>query len=164
LLLTELQALRDRDVTVARVLDVGTGSGILAIAAAKLWPDSQALAVDVDPLATAAAAENSERNQVAGRIACADTPVGAVAGTFDLVLANIQSDVLLDLCDDITARVAPGGYLLLSGLLASQVDAVAAAYAERGLVIEHTRRSDHDPEWACAVLQQGNAAVAASLP
>lgn len=154
LLLDELQDLRDAGATVTRWLDVGTGSGILAIAAARLWPDSRGLAVDIDPLATAAAAENSERNQVAGRVACADTPVGELADTFDLVLANIQSDVLLDLGGAIAARVAPGGTLLLSGLLASQVEGVAAAYGERDLTIARIRGSEHDPEWACAVLQR----------
>jgi ribosomal protein L11 methyltransferase len=141
-------------VSVERTLDVGTGSGILVIAAAKLWPRSQGLAVDIDPLATAATAENSERNQVADRVACGDTPVTKIAGEFDLVLANIQSDVLLDLRDAIVARVAPGGYLLLSGLLATQVDAVAAAYQDSGLAMGTIRRSEHDPEWACAMLQR----------
>jgi ribosomal protein L11 methyltransferase len=154
LLMEELQGLRDRGASVERVLDMGTGSGILAIAAARLWPRSQGLAVDIDPLAVAAAAENSARNQVADRVACADTPATTIAGEFDVVLANIQSDVLRDLRDVIVARVAPGGTLLLSGLLATQVDAVAAAYRQSGLVIEAIRRSEHDPDWACARLRR----------
>jgi ribosomal protein L11 methyltransferase len=161
LLMEELQSLRDRGVSTARVLDLGTGSGILAIAAAKLWPRSQGLAVDIDPLATAAATENSARNQVADRVVCGDTPAADIAGEFDLVLANIQSDVLLDLRDVIVARVAPGGFLLLSGLLATQVDAVAAAYQGSGLAIETIRCSEHDPEWACAMLRRSNEALPA---
>lgn len=164
LLLSELQDLADRKVMAKRILDVGTGSGILAIAAAKLWPASQGLAVDVDPLAVSAAKENSAHNQVGEQVQCAATPVAEIAGHFDVVLANIQADVLMDLRDAIAARVAPGGHLLLSGLLATQVESVAAAYAawrpgdEPGFVVKAVRRSTHDPEWASATLRRSGAA------
>jgi ribosomal protein L11 methyltransferase len=153
LLLEELQALSDGGARVERFLDVGAGSGILAIAATLLWPGARGVALDIDPNAVAAARDNAERNGVGDRIAASDDPVSAAGGGFELVCANIQSDVLLDLRADITARVAPGGVLLLSGLLAGQVEAVAARYAEGGLTLEATTRSPHDPEWASARLR-----------
>lgn len=153
LLLDELQRLRDQGARVERFLDVGTGSGILAIVTAKLWPASSGLAVDIDPLATQAAAENAAHNQVSDRIGSASTPVAEIADSFDLVLANIQADVLLGLVQAIAGRVRPGGRLLLAGLLAAQAHPVATAYVERaGLVIEALRPSEHDPEWASAIL------------
>lgn len=154
LLLEELQALADGGARVERFLDVGAGSGILAIAATLLWPEARGVALDIDPNAVTAARENAERNGVGDRIAASDDPVSAAEGAFELVCANIQSDVLLDLRAEITARVAPGGVLLLSGLLAGQVDAVAARYAEGGLTLEATTRSPHDPEWASARLRR----------
>jgi ribosomal protein L11 methyltransferase len=154
LLLEELQALADGGVAVQRFLDVGAGSGILAITATRLWPQASGIATDIDPNAVTAARENAERNQVGQRIRCCDTAVGEVEGVFELVCANIQSDVLLDLRADITARVAPGGVLLLSGLLAGQVEAVARRYADGGLVLEATTPSPHDPEWASARLRR----------
>lgn len=154
LLLEELQGLADRGAAAGRFLDVGAGSGILAIAATRLWPEARGVAIDVDPHAVAAARENVERNGAGDRITCGDEPVGEVAGDFDLVCANIQADVLLDLRADIIARVAPGGVLLLSGLLAGQVEGVARRYADSGLDLETITPSPHDPEWASARLRR----------
>jgi ribosomal protein L11 methyltransferase len=128
LLLQEMQALRDQGARVDRFLDVGTGSGILAIAAARLWPASTGLAVDIDPLAVGATRENSQINRVDDRITCADTAPGRIEGGFDLVLANIQADVLTALGADLAMRVAPGGMLLLSGLLTHQVEALPGTW------------------------------------
>ncbi len=140
MLMEELQELSDRGKEVARFLDVGTGSGILSIAAAKLWQESHGHAVDTDPIAVAAAIENCEKNQVAGRVESSDRPVADIGGTFDLVMANIQADVLEALCAEISQRVAPGGVLLLSGLLDEQVEGVAERYATHcDLVIEAFR-------------------------
>lgn len=155
LLLLELQALHDAGARVQRLLDLGTGSGILAIAAAHLWPESMGLAVDIDPLAVDAAADNARDNGVAARIACSDTPLEDIEGTFDLVLANIQANVIGALAEPLVARVAPGGYLLLSGLLSHQVEPVAARVAEAGgLTISAIRLSEDDPEWGSALLQR----------
>jgi ribosomal protein L11 methyltransferase len=153
LMLEALQWLKDRSAVIHRFLDVGSGSGILAIATTKLWPASSGVAIDIDPLATGAATDNCELNHVGERVACASTPVADLAERFDLVLANIQSDVLLALSRAIAGRVGPGGWLALSGLLTAQVDRVAAAYRERhGLTVESIRRSTHDPEWSSALL------------
>jgi ribosomal protein L11 methyltransferase len=111
------------------LLDVGTGSGILSIAALKLGA-ARATALDTDPLAVDAARENASRNGVATQLSAADTAVEMLTGRFPLVIANIEARVLVPLAAAIAARVAPGGLLLLSGLLATDVDATRAAYPE----------------------------------
>jgi ribosomal protein L11 methyltransferase len=139
---------------IARFLDVGTGSGILAIAAAKLWPAAAGIAVDDDPTAVATAADNLAGNGLAARVACSDAPLATVTGTFDVVVANIQADVLEALRDELAARVAPGGALVLSGLLTSQIDAVSRSYAGAGLTVVATPRSERDREWSAIRLQR----------
>lgn len=155
LLLCELDDLARAGRSFKRALDVGTGSGILAIAAGKLWPACRALAVDIVPMAVDAARENVARNQLADRIECADTPIAEVEGRYDLVLANIQSSILLELADDICARVAAGGILLLSGLLTQQAQLVAEQYAQRPqLSIAAVRESSSDTDWASVQLHR----------
>jgi ribosomal protein L11 methyltransferase len=131
----------------ASVLDVGCGSGILSIAAARLWPQARGVATDVDPEAVACACENFERNHVA--VDASTRRIGEVEGTFDLVLANIQAEVLLDMVEPLAARVA--GTLILSGLLGDQANDVAARYATRGLHIDHF--ADRG-EWRAAILKR----------
>ena len=134
----------------ARVLDVGAGSGILAIAAAKLWPGARVVAIDNDPIAVAACRENCERNGV--RVACEETPVADVPGEFELVLANIQAHVLYELRDALIARMAPGGAIILSGLLAAQAEGVVVAFEAAGLRRAWLGPDAIDPQWAGAVL------------
>lgn len=154
LVLREIEALCDAGAQVARFLDVGCGSGILAIATALLWPASTGVAVDIDPPAVDAARENCDKNGVAARIAVSDTPLARIPGTFDLLLANIQADVLRALAADLVARVNPGGRVILSGLLTHQAEDVARDLAERGLAIAGTRRDDEDPEWSSVLLHR----------
>jgi ribosomal protein L11 methyltransferase len=129
--------------TVRRFLDLGCGSGILSIAAARLWPRARGVAVDVDPEATACAAENLERN----RVTTVETRAGTLAdapGPFDVVLANIQADVLLPLAAALVAALAPGATVVLSGLLTEAAPPVLAAYVAAGLALEARREED---EW-----------------
>lgn len=155
LLLEAEQELRDAGLEVRRFLDVGTGSAILAIAAAKLWPESTGMAIDVDPLAVDVAAENCAINRVSARIQVAVTPLSAIEPTFDLVLANIQAEPLLAMRQELAARVAAGGALLLSGLLAEQAEAVARDFgALPGLVVDAVVRSTDDPEWSAVRLRR----------
>ncbi len=111
----------------ARVLDVGSGSGILSVAALKLG-GARALAIDIDPQALIASRENAERNGVGDRLTVQDAALPWGAG-YDIVVANILAEPLLALSHAIAAAIRPGGGIVLSGLLASQADAVAAAYA-----------------------------------
>ena len=131
----------------ARFLDVGCGSGILSIAAARLWPNARGTANDVDPEAVACARENFERNHVT--LEASTRRVGEIEGTFELVLANIQAEVLLVMVEPLAARAA--GTLILSGLLGDQANDVAARYATRGLSIDHF--ADRG-EWRAAILKR----------
>ena len=155
LVLCALQTLADEGMTVRRLLDVGTGSGILTIATAALWPESTGLAVDTDPLAISAATENFERNGVsAARYRPRDIALSNVTGEFDLVAANIRAPILLELRDALLQRVAIGGRIILSGLLANQVDAVAKSYCDGGAELENIERSVSDPDWCSARLRR----------
>jgi ribosomal protein L11 methyltransferase len=108
-----------------RVLDYGCGSGILAIAAAKLGA-AKVDATDIDPVAVETAAANAQRNQVELGL-CAPDELGP--GVYDIVLANILSQPLIVLAPLLAARTAPGGRIALAGVLDAQADEVAAAYA-----------------------------------
>ena len=120
----------------ATVLDVGCGSGVLAVAAARLGAAS-VLAIDVDDEALDAARANARRNGVESIVTVASTPVGAVDARFDLVLANIGLVTITELAPALAAR-AP--VLVLSGLLAERWQPVVAAFA--GFNLE--RRSDEE--------------------
>jgi ribosomal protein L11 methyltransferase len=123
-----------------RILDVGTGSGILAIAAAKALRTA-ILATDIDPRAVRVAQENARINRVAPliEVVCmrgVDAQHIHARGPYDLVFANILLGPLRGLARAITARVAPGGRVILSGLLAAQANAALAAYLQQGLALE----------------------------
>jgi ribosomal protein L11 methyltransferase len=125
--------LEEQVVAGAGLLDVGTGSGILALLGARLGA-SPVLGLDVDADALENAAENRALNGGDDRIKLSLVPVGEVVDTFPVVVANIIAPVLLELAPAIAARVARSGRLILSGLLADQVDEVSAAYRAQGFV------------------------------
>lgn len=152
LVLEELQVLADGGAAVSRMLDVGCGSGILSIAAVKRWPGATCIAVDVDPLCLDATAGNAAQNHVTDRITVLPTPAGELDEEFPLVLANIQAHVLRQLMAALIARTAPGGTLILSGLLTPQAEPLAAEYIAAGMHRRSIRRSQHDPEWSVVVL------------
>jgi ribosomal protein L11 methyltransferase len=129
----------------ARVLDYGCGSGILAIAAA-LHGAAAVDAVDIDPAAVQATKDNAARNGVTLSAGLPD----AVHGTYDVVLANILATPLKLLAPLLGALVAPGGWLVLAGILQRQADEVAAAYAP-GLA---TQAADAEDGWALMVAQR----------
>ncbi|HEY8089171.1 MAG TPA: 50S ribosomal protein L11 methyltransferase [Polyangiaceae bacterium] len=115
------------------VLDVGCGSGVLALVALALGA-RQARAIDVDPDAVAVTRENAERNGVAARVATDTTPVEAVRERYPVVLANIEATTLVGMAAALAATVAPGGLLVLSGILApdvvpAQIEDVRRAFA-----------------------------------
>jgi ribosomal protein L11 methyltransferase len=124
----------------ARVLDVGSGSGVLALAALRLGP-ARAVACDLDPVAAAATRANARRNALAERL---ETFVGSVHALrpvgFDLVLANLLRSELLPLVAAIAAQTAPGGRVVLSGLLEGERDALEPALAAAGLRSAGIRR------------------------
>ena len=154
LVLEELQDLADRDVSPGRILDVGCGSGILAIAAVKRWPEATCIAIDNDQLALDATTENASINRVADRIEAQLTPVGELTEAFPLVLANIQAHVLRELRAALVARTAPGGTLILSGLLTPQAQPIADEFVAAGLRLMRVRASTDDPQWSSVTLRR----------
>jgi ribosomal protein L11 methyltransferase len=132
-----------------RVLDVGCGSGILAIAAARFGARS-VHGVDSDPIAVDATLANARRNRVARRVSAARGSVplpigrGASQGPFDLVLANLIASLLIDLAGPLTASVKPGGRLLASGIFIDREPQVAEAFDAAGLRIV---RRDQEGDW-----------------
>ncbi len=126
-----------RRMTPRHVLDLGCGSGILAIAAAKVWR-ARVIAADVDPRAVATARENADHNRVGDRIATVFSdgfrnPALARGAPYDLIVANILAGPLIALAPAVVRHLAPGGRVVLSGLIARQERAVLAAYRARGL-------------------------------
>jgi ribosomal protein L11 methyltransferase len=134
----------------ASFLDLGCGSGILSIAAHKLWPAARGLAVDLDPEATACSEENFARNQTTG-VRTQTGVLSDVQGRFDVILANIQRDVLETIAADLAAAVATSGRLVLSGLLTSDADPVRACYEAQGW---HLLSRADEGEWASLVLER----------
>ena len=128
-----------------RVLDVGTGTGILGMAAA-LFGAEKVLGIDNDPEAVAAASENVRRNGLADRMEVSLAPLASVAGPYDIVAANIVHNVLIAMADDLTRQTAAGGTLILSGILAGeQVDNIVRVFSGRGFAaVERAGRQ----EWA----------------
>ena len=122
-----IRELEQRVTPGVEVLDVGTGSGILSIAALMLGA-GRALGIDVDEDAVEIAVENAAINGLADRFEGSATPVDAIEARYPLVLANIEARVLIPLAAAIGARVAPDGVLILSGLLAGQEDEVQGHY------------------------------------
>lgn len=135
----------------ASLLDVGTGTGILAIAAIKLQPGARVTAFDVDPEAIEVARENAEINQVADDIEIEVNKLSSYAGQeFDVVLANLTADVIIPLAADFPAAMKPQGTLIVSGILREQgEDVIAALKAQQFELIE----SKPDGEWVTMALK-----------
>jgi ribosomal protein L11 methyltransferase len=114
-----------------QVLDVGTGTGILALAAARYG--AEVLAIDLDPEAVAAALENVRLNNLLDRVWVEETPLTSLRQQFALILANITAPDLLQLAEALTARLLNDGFLIISGFLAEDVPNLEARYQGLGL-------------------------------
>lgn len=127
-----------------QIIDVGTGTGLLAFAALRLWPDAMVIASDIDPICETVLRENARLNHVplgnpAGELdvvtaSGVDHPLLQARAPYDLLIANILAGPLIDLAPEFAPVVAAGGSVLLAGLLASQEAAVADAYRRHGFV------------------------------
>lgn len=136
-----------------RIVDVGCGTAVLAMAAARVLP-VVVLAGDIDPVAVDVARANVIANGLDGRVECVeavgfDHPLIENALPFDLVFANILKQPLIDLVPDMARHIAPGGKAILSGILTTQADEVIAAYQAGGLALD--RRDDYG-EWSTLVV------------
>lgn len=136
--------------SVASVLDVGTGTGILAIAAAKAFPDASVLACDNDPEAVTVARENVAINGLADRLelrvaSAEDYP----ADGFDIVFANLTADVIIPMANDLLRVTKAGGFLILSGILDVQIDSVTGTMIAAGGQVAEVRA---DGEWRGALV------------
>jgi ribosomal protein L11 methyltransferase len=137
----------------ASVLDVGTGSGLLAIAAHKLGA-GRVRANDNDPVAVEVAGENAARN--GARVELSGEPLEAIDGRYDLVVANILANTLVELAPAVAAHLAEGGVAVVSGILVAQEDEVRAAYAAAGLA-DAPASCRRDGEWSLLAFRRGPA-------
>jgi ribosomal protein L11 methyltransferase len=142
----------------ANIADIGTGTGLLAFAALALWPEARCIATDVDPVAVQVARDNAAINRVPlGHENCElllavsdgmDSAMLAARAPFNLIIANILAGPLIELAADFAHALAPGGTLVLAGLLDTQAEAVTRAYEVFGL----TLRDQGSGEWPVLVL------------
>ena len=131
------------------VLDVGTGTGILAMAAA-LFGAKEAAAIDNDPVAVQIATDNIADNNLSRIIKTSATDLADITGSFDLICANIIHDVLVDMASDIARLLAPGGRLVLAGILSGEQEAnIIAVYQEQNITLI---QASHEDEWASLLL------------
>jgi ribosomal protein L11 methyltransferase len=117
-----------------RFLDIGTGTGILAVGAARLG-FKEVVAVDIDPLAVDAARRNVAANGFEN-VEVREGGISAVNGTFDAIVANLLSEILIEIASEVATRLNPGGTAVLSGLLSGQEDGVIEAMTSAGLTLQ----------------------------
>jgi len=137
-----------------RIADIGCGTAVLAMGAARIFGGATILASDIDPVAVEVAEANVAANGLTGKVACVeatgfDHPTLEAAAPFDLVFANILKGPLIDLAPDMAARLSPGGHAILSGILTDQGAEVAEVYARNGINPVH--RADIG-EWVTLTL------------
>ena len=133
-----------------KVLDVGTGSGILAMACAALGAQ-EVVACDIDNTACLVAQENVATNKLDKFIIITDTPLGEITGRYALVLANILAAENIRLATPLVERLATHGRLILSGILVEQEERVVNCFAHYPLTLLSTH---HEDEWSCIVYQR----------
>jgi ribosomal protein L11 methyltransferase len=132
-----------------QVLDVGTGTGILALAAARRG--AEVLAIDLDPEAVAAALENVRLNNLIERVWVEETPLASLRQQFGLIMANITAPDLLQLADALTARLLNDGVLIISGFLAEDAVRLTARY--QGLGLHQTGFLTHE-DWGALIFRR----------
>jgi ribosomal protein L11 methyltransferase len=141
-----LLALEDRVTPGMKVADIGTGSGILSLAAAKLGAD-RVLATDIDPVPRKIARENVARNGLEGRIEILEMADFDVrAADCDLIVANIVARTIIELAPNVAARLKPGGIFIAAGIVEDYHAATLEALHQAGFIVEETRREDI---WVC---------------
>jgi ribosomal protein L11 methyltransferase len=143
--LAALDRLESAGETFANIVDIGTGTGLLAFAALALWPEARGIATDIDPISIDVTRDNAAINRVKlghapGELLLAvadgmDHPLLTARAPFDLLIANILAGPLIALAPAFATAITPGATLILAGLLDTQADAVTAAYRAQGMTI-----------------------------
>lgn len=157
--LTALDELAVTGTQFDNIADIGTGTGLLAFAALALWPQARCIATDIDPIAVDVSRENAAINAVKlghgpGELLLAvadgmESPMLVARAPFDLLIANILAGPLIELAPHFVKALAPGGTVILAGLLDMQADAVAATYQALGLSL----RQRGTGEWPVLVME-----------
>ncbi|WP_417589251.1 50S ribosomal protein L11 methyltransferase [Pararhodobacter oceanensis] len=152
--LKALDRLADEGFHGMNVIDVGCGTAVLAMAAAKIWPET-VLASDIDQVAVDVAEANVQANDLTGRVTCLeamgfDHPDIRSRAPFDLIFANILKGPLVQLAPDMAKHAASGGIAILSGLLNTQAEDIIAAYTAQGFEVVNR---DEIGEWTTLVLR-----------
>jgi len=160
--LEALDKLQREGTRFSNIVDIGTGTGLLAFAALALWPEAKCIATDIDPVAVEVARDNAAINRVtlghgAGEVLLAvadgmDSPLLAARWPFDLIVANILAGPLIELAPDFSKALAQRGAIILAGLLNTQVDAISAAYELHGLAV----RDRGFGEWPVLVCERAS--------
>jgi ribosomal protein L11 methyltransferase len=151
----------------ANIADIGTGTGLLAFAALALWPGAKCIATDIDHVAIGVARDNALINHVKlghgpGELLLAvadgmDSPLLGARAPFDLIVANILAGPLIELAPAFARALAPGGSVILAGLLDTQAQAVIRAYEAQGL----SGRAHRAAEWPVVLLRSSPRAAPA---
>lgn len=154
--LEALDRLATQGFQATRIADIGCGTAVLAMGAARLWPVT-VLAGDIDPVAVDTAAANVIANGLDGRVECVeaagfDHPMLERAAPYDLVLANILKQPLIDLAPDMARHVGAGGKVVMSGILTTQAEEVAGVYGDAGFALD---RRDDMGDWTTLVMSRG---------
>lgn len=141
---------------VKKVLDVGTGSGILAIAAAKLWKNSEIIAVDIDEESVIVAAQNAKDNGVEKQITAAysdgySSDLVQKSAPYDVILANILARPLISMAKDMAHNLKKGGFAVISGFIDNQVEWVLSEHEKYGLKLQKIYEEDN---WRAALLKK----------
>lgn len=141
---------------VPQVLDVGTGSGILSLAAAKLWPSAKIVAVDIDEESVAVTKQNAIDNGVEKQIAVAysdgyQSAIVKDGAPYDVILANILARPLIAMAGDMAQYIKSGGYAVISGFIDEQTDWVVSAHEQFGLRLVKLYEADN---WRAALLRK----------
>lgn len=153
--LKALDHLLDQGFRGEKVADIGCGTAVLAMAAARVW-DGTILASDIDEVAVDVAEANLKANGMEGAVTCLeaagfDHPDLQAHAPYDLIFANILKGPLVALAPDLAANLRPGGYAILSGILNEQADDVVAVYAQNGINLD---RRDEIGEWTTLLLRK----------
>jgi ribosomal protein L11 methyltransferase len=157
--LAALDRLERTGASFSNIADIGTGTGLLAFAGLALWPEAKAIATDIDSIAIEVSRDNAAINGVklgmqAGELLLAvadgmDSPMLAARAPFDLLIANILAGPLIELAPAFAKSTAPGGIIILAGLLDTQADAVIGAYESNGATLVERGPG----EWTVLVLK-----------